>query len=347
MTPFVRQWWKPGALVLACVAVFFACFEHYETEVSVAPTDGANDRHAALSRLLTELGVKVRKVAALQHMPREPQKTVVFWLAAVNKHSEPPADVADWVRDGGHLVWDSNASGAQSTHVGSDSSDDEPFLNDLERAQLGPAGWLAKEVSSLDAAAGGAVVTSKIGRGRLSYVPYGVPFYDATLLDADNAKLLWRAITLHGVPEEVLLVVWQRSDSLWATLLRHAFAAMFALFVFVAVWMWSRMHSLGPIRAVAPAHRRSALEHIAAAGRFHWRTDDAVALLAANRAVLRATLDVRWPETAAMSEPRWTAAVAAAAEVTQLTVQRAMLLPCPDRKRFLAAIVAQQTLEDR
>ena len=67
--------------------------------------------------------------------------------------------------------------------------------------------------------------------------------------------------------------------SVFGLLRRHAAPALIAGAALLALWLWSPSFRFGPLLPAPPPARRCWLEHLEAAGRFHWRQDHGAALL--------------------------------------------------------------------
>ncbi|MBI2380565.1 MAG: DUF4350 domain-containing protein [Gammaproteobacteria bacterium] len=87
--------------------------------------------------------------------------------------------------------------------------------------------------------------------------------------------------------------------------------ALAAAALLLTFWLWRITGRFGPLRPDVPPARRSLAEHLAAAGRFHWRSDRGAALLEGLRAELHKTLTRRhgaWPDWSEDERLAWLAA---------------------------------------
>ncbi len=89
----------------------------------------------------------------------------------------------------------------------------------------------------------------------------------------DNAELLVRLVRQNpGHAGSPLRLVWGDDEvSLWSWLTEHAWMAMAAAGVLLALWLWRVAPRFGPLEAEAPPAEQRLIRHVEATGRFYWK----------------------------------------------------------------------------
>src|SRR5690606_22494476 len=139
------------------------------------------------------------------------------------------------------------------------------------------------------------LVQLRHGAGTLTALTDDLFLRNARLGRLDHAELALRLARVPGEAAPVWIVAAERWPGLWAQARAHAWPALVAGAVLLAAWLWRASRRFGPVRPDPPAERRRWMEHLEAAGRFHWRDDGGATLLAAARGALLRELEIRHP----------------------------------------------------
>jgi hypothetical protein len=139
--------------------------------------------------------------------------------------------------------------------------------------------------------------------GRIAALTSDEPLVNATIGDADHAEFLVRWVR-DG--REARAPVWVFFDEKWPSLLtlltRHALPALVGGTALLLLWLWRSLLRFGPALPAPDPARRRWLEHLEAAGRFHWRQDRGAVLLAALRDELARELERKRPAWSRLAE---------------------------------------------
>ena len=145
------------------------------------------------------------------------------------------------------------------------------------------------------------LVELRHGRGRISALTSDEPLTNASIGMHDNAEFVvrWlrRDLGAHGPIWSGPFWIFYDEDwpSLLALAREHALPAAIAAAVLLGAWVWSTVFRFGPVRPEPLPVRRAWLEHLDAAGRFHWRQDRGDALLTQLRAEVARRMRERHP----------------------------------------------------
>jgi hypothetical protein len=107
------------------------------------------------------------------------------------------------------------------------------------------------------------------GEGQITVFSTLRPFNNREIGRLDHAELLAQITESDEAPGELFLIRHLESPSLAGWLAQHAPAALVALGVFLAAWLWRVMPRFGPLQPSPLPDRKSLLEHIRALGRFY------------------------------------------------------------------------------
>ena len=135
----------------------------------------------------------------------------------------------------------------------------------------------------------------------------------------DNAELLVRLVQQNPAhAASPLRLVWGDDQvSLWSWLSEHAWMAMAAAALLLALWLWRVVPRFGPLKADAPPADQRLIGHVEASGRFYWKHLTPAAIYLILRGAFMQRLAERRPGLAEQ------AAVARNAELAQLIGARA------------------------
>jgi len=158
-------------------------------------------------------------------------------------------------------------------------------------------------VWSVGGASGPHLVEVAHAAGTIAALTSDEPLVNATIGDADHAEFLVRWVR-DG--REARAPVWIFFEEDWPSLLtllvRHARPALVAGAALFLLWLWSSLWRFGPALPAPDPARRRWLEHLEAAGRFHWRQDRGAVLLGALRDELARELGRKRPAWSRLSE---------------------------------------------
>ncbi len=135
------------------------------------------------------------------------------------------------------------------------------------------------------------------GGGRVTVVSSLNFARNGAIAGADNATLAWHVVGAGEAP----ISIFNRPErlSLWGWLVRNAWPALVGAALLLALWLARIVPRFGPVAPDPLPVRRRLLDHLLAAGRFHWSTRRAGHLvIAARDAALRRLARVR-PDFAA------------------------------------------------
>jgi hypothetical protein len=131
-----------------------------------------------------------------------------------------------------------------------------------------------------------ALVAVPHGKGRVIAVSSLNFARNGAIGGADNATLAWHVVGAGEAP----LAIFNRPErlSLWGWLARNAWPALVGAALLLALWLARIVPRFGPVAPDPLPVRRRLLDHLLAAGRFHWSTRRAGHLtIAARDAALR------------------------------------------------------------
>jgi len=158
-------------------------------------------------------------------------------------------------------------------------------------------------VWSVSGDSGAHLVEVARGKGRIAALTSDEPLLNATIGDADHAEFLLRWVR-DG--REARAPVWIFFGEEWPSLLtllrRHASPALLAGAALLMLWLWISLWRFGPALPAPEPARRRWLEHLEAAGRFHWRRDRGAVLLGALRDELARELARKRPAWSRLPE---------------------------------------------
>lgn len=274
------------ALIALGAAGFFYAFERIPVTERVPPSGEARLRDfLAAERFAERMGLRSRELRSLPELDKAGPGVLVVPNRRQAIDGERVARLLAWVQAGGHLIAEAELLGVE-----------DPLFDSLQikrvegKPQLKPA---FPDRLALQAAAKPTLqVEDKLlsfprGRGRVT-VATSLHFARNGLIGREgHAELLWRLLELTPASE---LQVFFRPErlSLAGFLVQHAFAALVAAGLLLALWLWRIAPRFGPIAPDAPPARRRLLDHLRASGRYYWSQGlRARLVLAARDAALR------------------------------------------------------------
>jgi hypothetical protein len=264
-------------------------FTTERTYVGYSGQARSNPYYAA-GLLLGRMGKQVTQQTTLTAVDALPATaTVVLPNARADMDPVLLHDLLAWVEAGGHVIAGVEAPFAKDPLLEAigvrarwaeehdDGAQKKPPVDEVTlpdgkilRARLGGAVVLNDPDQSASwrqsGPDGDSLLVFERGKGRIVVLSTLQPFTNPALDRFDHAALLWHFVQDAG--PQVLLVRRIESVSLLAWLREHALAALAALGVLVALWLWRVVPRFGPLQPADIAQRRSLLEHLRAVGRF-------------------------------------------------------------------------------
>jgi len=194
----------------------------------------------------------------------------------------------------------------------------------------------------IEGKSGAHLVEIEHGAGVISALTSDEPFANGTIGRVENARFVASWLR-HG--RERLVPVWIFYQSEWPSLFellrRHAAPALAGAAALLMLWLWRSLARFGPLLPARDAARRSWLEHLEAAGRFHWRQDRGAALLAGLREELAREQDRKRPAWSRLPERERMERLAQASALSLGQVADALLgAPSGGARGFVAAVRA-------
>lgn len=161
-----------------------------------------------------------------------------------------------------------------------------------------------------------ATVSVVQGDGRVTVVADAAWFTNEQIGDHDHAALLM-AIVADDLPSRIILVTRAGRDSLGMLILRHGWMVILSTVVLLIGWVSYAAPRFGPMEPAQSTTRRSLLEHIQAAGAFHWRSGHTETLLAPARKAAIQRVGRRHPELSGVQGVALVQGLAAKEEITE------------------------------
>jgi hypothetical protein len=194
-------------------------------------------------------------------------------------------------------------------------------------------------VWSVNGESGPHLVEVAHGKGRIAALTSDEPLLNATIGDADHAEFLLRWVR-DG--REARAPVWIFFGEEWPSLLtllrRHAQPALVSGAALLLLWLWTSLWRFGPALPAPEPARRRWLEHLEAAGRFHWRQDRGAVLLGALRDELACELGRKRPAWSRLPEQERLERLAHASGLSLDEVAHALLDAARAPRSFSSAV---------
>jgi hypothetical protein len=188
---------------------------------------------------------------------------------------------------------------------------------------------------------GAHLVELEHGDGLISALTSDEPLVNDTIGNAQNAEFVVRWLR-HGRVELAPILIFTSTQwpTLWELITKHGTPALSALAVLIAAWLWRSLVRFGPVLPEPDLARRRWLEHLEAAGAFHWRHDRAQGLLAGLRESVARELAARRPGLARLHEPERIARLAQASGLPKAEVAHALAGTAVGARLYVAAVRA-------
>ncbi len=276
-----------------------------------------NPWHAA-ELLLARMGRQVqpvKSVPALKALPADGVLLLPRRLGAVSVAEQ--RTLLEWVARGGHLIVEAEAPRQpdpildvlgvtrRTLNARGPSRFVEPVLPGAPaplKVEIGE--WRTLETKAKALAFKGPQATYLLhlehGAGRVSAITDLGFAGNLAIRHHDHAEFLWRLVQLKPGAGAVSFFHSPVKLSLVAWLKEHAWAALVAGALLLALWLWRIAPRFGPVAPDPEPARRRLLDHLRASGRFQWSAGGGGALAeAAREAALRHVMRAH-PEFAAL-----------------------------------------------
>ena len=154
------------------------------------------------------------------------------------------------------------------------------------------------------------------GEGRISVLSDSDWFTNQHIGEHDHAALLMATVA-DDLPSQIILVTRAGQASLGSLLWHHGWMVFLSAFVLLVGWVAYAAPRFGPMEPVQSTTRRSLLEHIQAAGAYHWRHGHIETLLAPARKAAIARVGRQHPELSGTQGVALIRGLAAKEEITE------------------------------
>jgi len=339
-----------GLVLLAVIAVaggvwFFDNFEQVPVKKREdAEKEARRNPYLALEHLLARLGHPVRRADKVQAIDAPAPGSVIFLDRGRNHlmSAERLDRLLAWVEAGGHLIvvaedrrrpdpllerlgvmrLDAPTPKGRSPWPGANGSIELPGLDQPLKlggtglGNLRPGKAAVPEVQAGPLGAGHRLLRYRRGQGSITAMTdLDRLLHNRRIGEADHAELfvtLLRQATgeTTGVKAPLLLVSRLEMPSLWEWLAENAAAAVASFLVLLGLWIWRGLPRFGGIAPDLPPARRELREHLAALGRYTWRSGGLPLLIEPLRESLRNRIALRHPAIAALPPHEQAAALA-------------------------------------
>jgi len=313
----VLGWLVAGLAAALGAAWFFANFERVTETIHVGfHGEARRNPFLAAERLYVRLGTHARDLHALSALRRLPNGAVLLVAAPHGALGPRELDaLLAWVRSGGRLIVEAERPplpdallerlrvqrtqkrGARVTLVPLAGYDKPLHALGLGAFSLAPPD--ADVLWRIDSEAGTRLAALRHGAGSV-LVATSLDFMRNALIgELDHAELAW-ALAGRGAAHEILVLGPLEAPSLLEWLRVNAWQALAGAALLLALWLWRIVPRFGPLSPDPAPGRRRLLDHLRAAGRFHWQHGGRARLLDAAREACLARIARAHPEAAAL-----------------------------------------------
>ncbi len=170
---------------------------------------------------------------------------------------------------------------------------------------------------------------------------------NAQIGDHDHAELYWSLLKRYdrSAQPQVLLLSRLHMPTLLAWLWESARAACLSAAALLTLWLWRVVPRFGSIQPAPPPGRRQLREHLAAIGRYLWRSGGLSALLLPARKHFHRRLHLRQPAIAALPVDARSAALAALSRLPAPAIATALDGPAENPRTFTETLRLLHNLE--
>lgn len=282
-------------VVAACVALFFQTFKReWTTETTPATGEARYNRFFALQNVLKNMGQPASSSVLLYKIlpDLESGDTVVIGDDIGRIKPDDAVNLAEWVREGGHLVFSPTAYAKQDVPLLDElglltNQESKPTCvalagnGDKEAMHLCGSGFhLTKQAFAhaqvmLGDNADKGLVFARVaeGDGTVSMLSNMSVLAGNSLKKTAQQQFAWRLLAPNFGRGHCYLLYELVGSSFWVNLFVRGWPALIASLLLVGGWMLLRSERLGPQVPAPAAHRRALLEHVQAVGEFLFRRD--------------------------------------------------------------------------
>lgn len=323
----------------------------------------------AAGRVAEKLGLPAQRVTGVAQLAALPPDAVLVLASRRAMTPQSARQLRAWVERGGHLIT-----------TGIPGDDDDPLLDALGiRREWSKGGLqtlyelpLPKAARPLrvqmrertsrmrfaeDQPRAAFTVVDKAGMAWVLHAPVGSGavtvlsslgfLSNGELGNFDHAEAFWQLVNLQPGRRGLWTATRLELPSLTRWIREHALGAAGVAMALLLFWLWRVVPRFGPLAPDPEAARRRLLDHLRAAGRFHWQRGGSLALLhAAREACVRRLARVH-PDLAVMAPADRAREAAARTGLTPDAARIAFELPAVDAREFTAAVSAMQVFEER
>lgn len=361
----VLGWLVAGLAAALGAAWFFANFERVTETIPVGfHGEARRNPFLAAERLYMRLGAHTGDLHALSALRSLPHGAVLLVAAPHGALGPRELDaLLAWVRSGGRLIVEAERPplpdallerlrvqrtqrrGARVTLVPL-AGYDKP-LHALGLGAFSLALPDANVLWRIDSEAGTRLAALRYGAGS-ALVATSLDFMRNALIgELDHAELAW-VLAGRGAAHEILVLGPLEAPSLLEWLRVNAWQALAGAAVLLALWLWRIVPRFGPLAPDPAPGRRRLLDHLRAAGRFHWQRGDRARLLDAAREACLARIARAHPEVAALGAAARAARLAELYGLPADALAGALSIEPPrDALAFTRRIALMQSIHER
>jgi len=163
----------------------------------------------------------------------------------------------------------------------------------------------------------------------------------------DNAELIWTLIQTYqpNAKAPVILMSRLKVPTLWDWLAESAWTAVIAGAMLLALWIWRILPRFGPVVPEPEAARRELREHLAALGRYVWRSGGLDHWLGVAREDFLARLALHHPAIAALAPDDQAAELSRLSDRPASLIAAALYGPVASPHSFTQAMRTLRNLE--
>jgi hypothetical protein len=323
----------------------------------------------AAGMLVQRLGLPARRITGVNQVYATPTDGV---LVLADRRSMTPllaARLIAWAERGGHVITSVERSRdadplLDALDIEREWSKENPqTVFDVRLAENGPplrvrlaAGTSRMrfveripraEIALRDKSGKAYFLHTRVGDGAITLVPDLSFAANGEICNLDHAEAFWQLVNLQPDRHSLWTAARLEAPSLARWLRENAQAAIGAAIFLLLFWLWRIVPRFGPVAPDPAPARRRLLDHLRAAGRFHWDREGSLGLLGAARdACLRRLARVH-PDLALLAPGERAREAAARTGLGLAEARQAFELPAVDAREFTASVRAVQIFEER
>lgn len=372
-----RLGWLLTALLVGLAAIwFYRNFERTTENVYVGyQGEARRNPFLAAERLFARLGARATELRALPELTRLPEGGALLLAAPREALGAWPNDaLAAWVARGGWLIVEAEAPGRSDALLERFGARRTGRIPRASKGREDPAGsialpgherplrvelprfarlqfdekkapprlsWSAANASGVQLAA------LEHGKGRVLLATSLDFLRNPAIGMHDHAALAWWLVG-EGRIAEIRVLHQPHKLSLAGWLWRHAWLVLLAAAAALVLWLWRVVPRFGPLAPDPGPGRRRLLDHLRAAGRFHWHAGEAGRLLESAREACLARVTRAHPEIASLEPAARHARLASLFALPAAEFERAFgAPPSTEPHEFTRRVALLQSLHER